>query len=460
MDCPKCGQTLLKGDSKCWSCGFDSRTTQPAANEETSVQLNPKILEYAKKALSKGVSPEKVADKLRELELSDEEIGNTIKAAGGRLQPPEPQKIQLSNVKTETKRTIFQQQLQSANMNLTFKDRIIGVLKFDIRVFDDISARKPWKEIIAMGLAALLIQSAIGIMVILFMSMIMPSSQTTPFLTTLLGLGIMLVFQLALMVISFFILTGLIHFVIKRFGGRGKWSDTAVVYGYSWAWTLVLAPLSILGFIPLIGILYSLAMILVGFAILGEVILGLSRVHGISKGEAIVAVLIPIALIVIVVVIISFLLIAAIVWWQLGIFNMGSSSSNLGASTVTATGFAKIKPQLTATGMTSDGTPRMVFTNGVGAPINIRNAKIIDMNNPITSCSLSSEDFKPNPQVASGENVKLSTSATNCVIHGDVGSVYQAKVSIVYDVSVGGVTTTHIESGTLRGPMESIQNPI
>ena len=139
-------------------------------------------------------------------------------------------------------------------------------------------------------------------------------------------------------------------------------------------------------------------------------------------------------------------MVVGIVMWQLGIFNMGSA-------TLTSTGFAKIKPQLAATGIAANGNPKMVFTNGVGTPIILRTLKIIDGNNVARSCALGTSALKP-WNVASGENTKISTAQTGCVAAGSPGSVYQAKVSLIYDVTVGGVTTTHSESGTLRGPYE------
>lgn len=129
-------------------------------------------------------------------------------------------------------------------------------------------------------------------------------------------------------------------------------------------------------------------------------------------------------------------------------------SVNISSPTITMTGFAKIKPQLAATGISHTGQPLMIFTNGYNTPITIKGAKIIDAHNPTTSCTLTGAAFIPNNVASYNENTKLSTAETNCIAHGDVGSVYNAKVTITYDVTVNDVTVTREESGTLRGPYE------
>lgn len=140
-------------------------------------------------------------------------------------------------------------------------------------------------------------------------------------------------------------------------------------------------------------------------------------------------------------------MVVGIAMWQLGIFNMGSA-------TLTTTGFAKIKPQLAGSGISHTGQPQMIFTNGIGTPIIMKSGKIVDVNNKGVSCPLTSAMFKPN-NPGGGENTKLSVPVTPpCIKGGNPGEVYQAMVTIHYDVSIGGVTTSHDESGTFRGPME------
>lgn len=127
--------------------------------------------------------------------------------------------------------------------------------------------------------------------------------------------------------------------------------------------------------------------------------------------------------------------------WQLGVFNMGSSS-------MTATGFAKIKPQLAGLSVTSNGQIRAVFTNGVGTTIIVKSVEFEDYYGKKCYASLT------RTQVLAGEN--FQTTASGCTI-GYAGDVYNIKTKIDYEATVGAITTTHTEMGTLRGPLEGNQ---
>jgi len=136
-------------------------------------------------------------------------------------------------------------------------------------------------------------------------------------------------------------------------------------------------------------------------------------------------------------------MVVGIVMWQLGIFNLGGTS-------LTATGFAKIKPQLSGSGIRSNGQFWGVFTNGVGTTIALNGGNI----NCTTGCQGCTLVFTP-ATVAAGENFAVNTTGVQtCVTAGNPGDVYTALASLSYNVTIGTVTTTHIESGSLRGPME------
>ena len=137
-------------------------------------------------------------------------------------------------------------------------------------------------------------------------------------------------------------------------------------------------------------------------------------------------------------------MIVGIVMWQLGIFNMGGT-------TLTSTGFAKIKPQLAATGIRADGSFNGVFTNGVGTSITIWSVNVTDTASPNTYCVVDQTGIEPNVTSA-GQNFKVT--GTDCVTAGKPGDLYTAAVSIDYTVSIGNIATNHTESGSLRGPME------
>jgi hypothetical protein len=166
-------------------------------------------------------------------------------------------------------------------------------------------------------------------------------------------------------------------------------------------------------------------------------------------------------------------MVVGIAMWQLGIFNMGGTS-------LTSTGFAKIKPQLAGTGYSADGVFTGTFTNGVGTRITINQVVIRDTNGdviccgqggvPLGGCQSTIADALIDPvgdgftgsqlgsaaaSVSAGENFRLVMGAGECDIPGaSRGGVYNVGFEIHYDVTIGGQTVTHTDSGTIRGPFE------
>jgi hypothetical protein len=138
-------------------------------------------------------------------------------------------------------------------------------------------------------------------------------------------------------------------------------------------------------------------------------------------------------------------MIVGIVMWQLGIFNMGSTA-------LTSSGFSKIKPQLAGSGVDHSGEVKLIFTNGVGTTIELDTMTIIDEGGGV-SCNIGNANLVPS-HPAAGQNIKVSYIATDCVASGSAGDVYNIKVSFDYDVVVGGITTSHSDFGTIRGPYE------
>jgi len=155
-------------------------------------------------------------------------------------------------------------------------------------------------------------------------------------------------------------------------------------------------------------------------------------------------------------------MVVGIAMWRLGIFNMGPT-------TMTFTGFAKIKPQLSGTGFNATGNFNGVFTNGVGTTITVKDVNITKGAN---TCAISdkadSRDFIKSgkntvtgdqiasnpPRVPAGENFQVHIDDGNCGITGASNEIYVLKVAIKYDVTVGNTVTSHSEVGTIRGPFE------
>jgi hypothetical protein len=134
-------------------------------------------------------------------------------------------------------------------------------------------------------------------------------------------------------------------------------------------------------------------------------------------------------------------MIVGIVMWQLGIFNLGSTS-------VTSSGFPKIKPQLTSCKMSTAGAFSCLFTNGAGSGITINMISATAGVGGTCATTLPAINSK----VAVGDNFQVS--ATGCKT-GAVGDPYTATLYISYTVTVAGTDVTHNDTGLVRGPYEN-----
>ncbi|VVB51357.1 Uncharacterised protein [uncultured archaeon] len=143
-------------------------------------------------------------------------------------------------------------------------------------------------------------------------------------------------------------------------------------------------------------------------------------------------------------------MLVGIVMWQLGIFNMGST-------TMTFKGFTRIKPQLAGTAMREDGTFTGVFFNGAGTDIAIT-AVEINSTLPAGSCqgrvTLLGNVVTPQNVVKAGSGDNFVVYASGCAA-GKRGEVYSIDITMEYNLSIGNVMTVHKEFGTIRGPYET-----
>jgi hypothetical protein len=130
-------------------------------------------------------------------------------------------------------------------------------------------------------------------------------------------------------------------------------------------------------------------------------------------------------------------MIVGIVMWQLGIFNMGSTS-------VTATGFSRLKPQLASVNYDgSGGQLTAIFTNGAGTRITVSEI-LVEQGTAASGTQTGLGSF------GAGENFNIDVTG----LRTDIGTseVFDVDVSITYTVDIGGTTSTVTDSGTLRGP--------
>jgi hypothetical protein len=113
--------------------------------------------------------------------------------------------------------------------------------------------------------------------------------------------------------------------------------------------------------------------------------------------------------------------------------------------------FSKIKPQLAAVQMSSDGFFTGVFTNGAGTGIRITGVGGRDMT-AVGQC-FGQTQF-PRGVVQPGENFVIGLSGCYGGVPRQIGDVYNLGVRIDYEVNLGGVTSSHTDGGSVRGPIE------
>ncbi|MFH0862432.1 MAG: hypothetical protein V1875_05305 [Candidatus Altiarchaeota archaeon] len=132
----------------------------------------------------------------------------------------------------------------------------------------------------------------------------------------------------------------------------------------------------------------------------------------------------------------------------------------------TATGFAKLKPQLAGTYVTGHlGTTNFIFTNGAAGTIRVQSVAVEDLVSPVASPCAGANALQSNSADLVGENAdsrtvvvpygeNLRISNQGCLSAMETGEVYNARVRITYAIDVNGKRTLATETGTIRGPAE------
>ena len=139
------------------------------------------------------------------------------------------------------------------------------------------------------------------------------------------------------------------------------------------------------------------------------------------------------------------ILVVGVVLWQLNVFN-------LGGSTLSTSGFATLRPQLAACGLSADGTFNCILTNTLGVKISNITGTIHVIGRG--TCNVTSE----NEVVSSGSNfIVTEYCPPGADLSGESaseGQPYEADVTIIYTVTLGSQTSTHSSCGTIRGALE------
>jgi len=177
------------------------------------------------------------------------------------------------------------------------------------------------------------------------------------------------------------------------------------------------------------------------------------------------------------------LIVLGVFMWQLGIFEGGQTP-------MITSGFVRIKPQSSGTGLSEDGVFTGTFVNGMGARAYVKGVKIYNADTGQLICcshSIPGEcavagvtgaasaiggrdhayfDSGGTVELKAGENIEFElgrgaahipagTALSSCLIGGaDEGKKYNIRVEIEYDVEFGGVRGTHKEQGFISGPFE------
>jgi hypothetical protein len=169
-------------------------------------------------------------------------------------------------------------------------DRSMGVFKFDMSVFEEIAASKPWLDIAMMISANAILGLLVGVAAIIIKA---PASMMIG-IPIVMGISLL---GLILSPIALILVAGLEHALIKAFGGQKGFMETLALLAYLMPWNLasafLSAPFAIIG----LGFVGSLFSLLTGLASLAENILAVERVHGIDRMKAAAAVLITMGII-------------------------------------------------------------------------------------------------------------------------------------------------------------------
>ena len=133
------------------------------------------------------------------------------------------------------------------------------------------------------------------------------------------------------------------------------------------------------------------------------------------------------------------LLFFGVVFWQLGVFNAGQGN-------MVVTGFVKMQP-LTPSVAYSGSKFTASFTNALGASVRITDLRLKE--------SISGTDCSVEP--LEGQTIRPGGTFTLKADCGqkNAGDAYDLAITISYSDTMGGITTTHTETGHIKGQAET-----
>ncbi|MEA3255139.1 MAG: hypothetical protein U9Q22_04840 [Candidatus Altiarchaeota archaeon] len=151
-------------------------------------------------------------------------------------------------------------------------------------------------------------------------------------------------------------------------------------------------------------------------------------------------------------------MIVGVVLWQLGVFNIGTEN-------IVVTGFSKLKPLPPSVAYTASiGNFTASFTNTIGTSIRISTRPTIvdQLDGTVTWSAVDVDGGDPTASsvtVAAGDAFQISSNdGTAALPSGSVrnpGDPFDLEITIVYTSVMGGISTTHTDTGRIRGPIEA-----
>jgi hypothetical protein len=134
---------------------------------------------------------------------------------------------------------------------------------------------------------------------------------------------------------------------------------------------------------------------------------------------------------------------------------IGYTGANSRDQPAEVTGFVRMQPLTPAISYKSDGTYTITLTNALGTTMNITAVSLgVDASETCSSVSVNYERLdggEGNVPVRSGEIITIKAACEE----KNTGEAYDLSLSIDYSATMGGIVTTHKETGRIKGIVEA-----
>ena len=205
---------------------------------------------------------------------------------------------------------------------------------------------------------------------------------------------------------------------------------------------ICLVPMFIL---PTVGALITLLLLLIAcLADIAILIYLIRKYYEVDWKNAILAFVIVFVLEIILSILLALpLMIFGTVLWQLGIFNVGPTS------TVT-TGWSKLYPlSQTIVYTAADQEFSASFINTVGTTIKVDDISAAES---VTNTACTLKNSPVGTTIGAGDAFKIDVQCASA--SKNKGDTYNMAISVQYSAVTGALITTRTEEGTIRGPVE------